>query len=185
MIILKTIIKSNRGSTTFNVLLFTMLLVFVVFPIFSVVFDKHVLLVKAQSIKDSIDITNISTYKVMKTTDKSKEIIVMDQVQLLEAYKMLLAKNMNLNPDMTPKEKSIAQGPVIIDSLIIYPKGILFPITCPMGKEIKRPTVHAVVKVPVKPSLYRQILLTALSKDYVELIIHVDSDIPVNNPGNN
>ena len=172
------IFKSNKGSAAGTVVLFAAVLVFVIFPIVSVVIEKNIMLAKGQIIKDAIDITNIASYTGLSSSI-SEGTIGVDNAKLYSVYTSMLAKNLNLNDDLTPKQNSVAEGPVTIDSLIVYLSG--FPLVCPDGNTLVRPSVHAVITVPVKPSLYRQVILSLLGKQYIYLKIHVDSDLPLNN----
>lgn len=172
-------IRCKRGSGVTDVIIIAGLIVFVILPILSVVLEKFTILPKGQLIKDSIDIANISIYNALSVPETSKAIVVPDNTEALNIYKRLLAENLNLNADLTPTSNSLAEGPVAIDSLIIYSGG--FPQVCPYGVILSRTTVHTVVTIPIKPSLYRAILLQLMGKEYVELKVHVDTEIPVNN----
>lgn len=172
-------IANKRGSGVVDVIIIAGLIVFLIMPVLSVVLEKFIILPRGQIMKDAIDISNIATYNALQVPQTSKVIVVPNNVQSLAIYRRLLAKNLNLNDDLTPKADSLADGPVTIDSLLIYSGS--FPVTCPNGNTLNRTTVHAEVTIPVKPSLYREILLQLMGKEYVELKVHVDSEIPVNN----
>lgn len=172
-------VKNNRGYGVAQVLIIAGVIVFLILPISSVILEKFIILPKAQIIRDVIDISNIATYNALQVPQTSKVIVVPDNAQTLAIYRRLLTKNLNLNDDLTPKTNSLAEGPVTIDSLLIYSGG--FPLMCPNGNTLQRNTVHAVITVPVKPSLFRSVLLQLMGKEYVELKVHVDSEIPVNN----
>lgn len=172
-------LKSNKGSAVADVLIGAMIIVLVIFPVFSAVIEKAIIYVKSQSIKDAIDITNIATYNSISINTASKNTVSFDTAELQTIYTGLLAKNLNLNSDLTPAPGSIVSGPVTIDSLVVYTSG--FPQNCPDGSLIDRPSIHSRLTIRVRPTLYREIILNALGKSYVELRVHVDSDIPVNN----
>ena len=172
-------LRNKKGDAVVDVLLMGTLIIFIILPIFAVVVEKQIINNKAQLIKDALDLTNISTYNAINTPSLGKGQVALDDDAVLELYQRLLAKNLNLNDDLSPKENSIAEDTVIIDSLVIYTSGFLR--ICPEGTTIKRPAVHSCVIVPVKPSLFRKIILDSLGKQLVELKVHVDSDIPVNN----
>jgi hypothetical protein len=147
-------------------------------PVFSLVIEKYIFMNIAQTLKDSVDITNIAVYNALSAESLSRGDVDFDTDRARMIYNRLLAENLSLEVNLMPQESSVAEGQVRIDSLILYSGG--FPHVCPDGTEIVRPTVHSVVAVPVKPMLYRQIILNALGKESVELIVHVDSEIPVN-----
>jgi len=156
-----------------------MAIVFVIMPVFSSVIEKYLILNKAQIIKDAVDITNIAAYNALSAESLSRNSVLLDNSKLESIYSQLLAENLKLDYDLYPDEDSIADARVNIDSIIIYTAG--FPLTCPKGIPITRPSVHSQITVPVKPMLYRSVILNILNKEYIELKIHVDSDIPVNN----
>ncbi len=173
------LVSNKKGSVVTDIVLFAAVVVFVLFPVFAAVVEKYVMLAKGQVLKDAIDMTNVSAYYAMKVTDTSKTVTIPEQAEAHVIYMELLAKNLRLNDDLTPKENSIAEGPVEIESLIIYAGG--FPVSCANGTIMERVSIHSIVTVPVRPTLYRGLILQAVGKDFVELKVHVDSDIPVNN----
>lgn len=170
---------NNRGSAGLDVLLYAFaFLVFVVFPVYAIVIEKAVINIKSAEIIDAIDLTNIAVYKNLSVTDTSVTIIDFDS-GIGNTYRQILAENLKLNPDMTPAENSIAEGTVAVNSVAVYSGG--FPVMCPNGKTLTRPTVHSTVTVPVKPSLYREIILNIAGIPQFELVIHRDTELPVNN----
>jgi len=169
--------KHCKGSSVIDIVIWTAIIIFVIIPAFAVVIEKFIILNKIQVIKDAVDITNISTYNSIVAEYLGKTIVEFDRDKVYAIYEELLSENLNLNRDLSPKEGSIPEGKVRIDSLAIYTGQ--FPVACPEGLEIKRPAVHSVVTVPVKPTLFRGIVLNMSGKQYMELKIHVDSDIPL------
>lgn len=181
----RKILNNQKGSIVSGLLIFTLAVVFVIIPIFSAVFEQHILLLKAQAIKDAVDITNLAAYNAMKVPEKSETKITATISDIRNNYIPMLALNMRLNNDLTPKEDSIAQGKVEIVNITVYPKGMSFPTTCPEGGTIRRPSVHSVIKVPIKPTLYWNIyrFLTGATGDGIkDYIVHIDTELPHNNP---
>lgn len=173
------IFSGIEGSAVADVVLGAAIIVFVVLPVFSAVIERYIVINKAQVIKDAVDMTNISAYNALDADALSRTAITLDNGEIMDIYKSLLAENLRLKADMTPDTGSVADDKVAIDSIIVYLDD--FPQACPGGISIKRPSIHSHVTVPVKPSLYRQVILQILGKEYVELEVHVDSDIPLNN----
>jgi len=172
-------LQYRKGSAVTDLVISAAIIAFIILPVFSAVMEKYIIQNKAQIIKDAVDMTNVSTYNAIKADSLGRNKIELDAAETEEIYSSLLAANLRLDNDLKPLKDSIAEGKVTIDSLVIYTDG--FPLYCPDGCRIERPSVHSCVTVPVKPSLYRQVLLDLLGKDLVELKVHVDSDIPVNN----
>lgn len=169
----------NRGSAGLDVLIFAVaFLIFVVFPVYSIVMEKAIINIKSVDIIDAIDMSNTAIYKDLNVPYTSVMIVDFNS-DIDNTYNQVLAENLKLNPDMTPKVGSLAEGTVVVNSLEIYSGG--FPATCPNGRVINRPTVHSVVSIPVKPSLYREIILNLAGRDQFDLVIHRDTELPVNN----
>lgn len=182
---IKKVLGNNKGSIVSGLLIFTLIAVFVILPLFSAVFEQYILLIKGQAIKDAIDVTNLAAYNAMKIPEKSETKITATANDIRSNYMPMLALNMNLNSNLTPKENSIANGAVEIVNITVYPKGIAFPVTCPKGGTIRRPSVHSVIKVPMKPALYWNIykFITGATGDGMrDYNIHVDTELPYNNP---
>jgi hypothetical protein len=101
------------------------------------------------------------------------------QDEALELYTGLLARNLRLTPDHMPLEGSIAEGQVEIISLVLYTSGL--PVTCPNGVTITRPAIHSCISVPVWPVMYRAFLLSLMGREFIDMVVHVDSELPVDN----
>ncbi|NJD02981.1 MAG: hypothetical protein FIA99_10405 [Ruminiclostridium sp.] len=169
----------RKGSAVVDVVIFAAIVVFVILPVFSIIMEKYVLLNKAQIIKDAIDMTGISVYNAINTAELAKAGVDVDETTAEEIYRNLLALNLKLDDDLKPLPGSLAEDTVSVRSLIIFSD--MFPAVCPLGASITRPSVHSVVVVPVRPSLYRRLVLGMIGRQFVELEVHVDSEIPVNN----
>jgi len=176
---LEYLIRNQKGDTITDILLFAFILVFVIFPVISVVLEKYIAMLKGQQIQDAVDITNTAVYNSLNPHAVSMVAIDFNNEEALRIYKELLADNLRLNYDLTPMPDSIAEDTVTIEELNLYTSG--FPVCCSGGKSITRPTIHAVVNVPVRPSLYRATLLQLMGKEFVELRVHVDTELPLNN----
>ncbi len=162
-----------------DILLWAFFIVFVVLPVGSAVMEKYFVMIKGQDIKDALDISNIAVYNSLDVPQSSSSTLDFKSSEALEIFRDLLKDNLKLKDDLVPKADSIADGPVTIDELILYSDG--FPLTCPGGKTITRTTIHAQVTVPIKPMLYRAVILGLMGREYVELKVHVDTVLPVNN----
>lgn len=169
----------SKGSAIVDVVIGAAVIVLVILPVFSLIMEKYIIIIKSQAIKDTIDMANVSTYMALDIQSLGKNDIDFDSVEAERIFRELLAANLMLHENLTPREGSIAESKVIVDSLEIYSNTSL--TECPNGTPIKRPTIHSMITVPVRPSLYRGIILKHLGKEYIELKVHVDSDIPVDN----
>lgn len=175
---MRKLIGNETGSTT-SFILYIMLIIFVLLPLSAVLMEKYIINNKAESIKDSIDITNLAVYTAIVADQAGEANIVIDEDRLASVFRNLLSKNLRLNSDLTPKENSIADGIVVIKTLNVHTSG--FPVTCPNGTTITKPTVCTEVAVPIKPSVYSKTVLDMLGVPYLNLNLHVDSEIPINN----
>lgn len=168
-----------RGSAAVDVVIGTAIIIFILLPVFSVVAEKYIIMLKAQVIKDAVDLTNISAYNAIDAGILGKCTAVPDKKEVLSIYRSILSKNLNLDENLSGKKGSVAEGTVVIESVDLHIGG--FPLTCQNGTELKRPSIHSMVIVPVKPSLYRKVIMDKLQEESIFLRVHVDSDIPVDN----
>ena len=168
----------RKGSAVVDVVIFAAIIIFVILPVFSIIMEKYLLLNKAQIIKDAVDMTNISAYNAINAAELGKADVDVDEAGAMDIFRNLLALNLKLDEDLKPLPDSLAEDTVSIRSLIVFSD--TFPSECPLGVNITRPSVHSVIVVPVRPSLYRQLILSMLGRQFVELEVHVDSDIPIN-----
>lgn len=172
-------VNCRRGSAAGDVVVGAAIIVFIILPVFSVILEKYLILNKAQIIKDAMDMTNISVYNAMNAKNLGKVDVDIDYDRAEKIYKELLVENLGLDENLVPLKDSLAEDKLQIKSIIFY-TGDATEV-CPESVVIKRPSVHSTVIVPVRPSLYRSLILSLLGRRFVELEIHVDSEIPVNN----
>jgi hypothetical protein len=169
----------QHGSSVVDVVIAAAMVLLVLVPLFSYVMEKYITLEKARIIRDAVDVTNLAAYNALNTKSLGSVSIDLDRDDIMKIYKELLCTNLNLDDAMNPGAGSVAEAAVSINSLEIYEAG--FPVVCSNGTKIIRPTVHSCIEVPVRPSLYRKLILDMLGKNYVEIEVHVDSELIVNN----
>ncbi|NSW90492.1 MAG: hypothetical protein HPY74_07415 [Firmicutes bacterium] len=162
-----------------DVMVIGAIIVFVLLPIFSSIMERYILFTKSQIIKDAMDVTNLSVYYALETETLGKGYVGFNEDDVLGIYVKMLAKNLQLDADLNPTENSVVDYKVRIESVIIYTEDL--PTTCPDGVNITRPAVHSCIVVPVKPVFFSNIITRITGKEYIELKVHVDSDIPINN----
>lgn len=171
--------RHEKGSSVVDVVIAAAMLIFIILPVFSVVIEKYVLMEKARIIRDAVDMTNISVYNAINAGNLGRLLVNADREEALEIFEELLCVNLRLDEGLNPKAGSVAEGRVEISSLEMYTSG--FPVTCPKGTKIVKPSVHSCINVPIEPSLYRRVVLSLLGRNYIDVEVHVDSEIPVNN----
>ncbi len=171
--------KIDGGFGIAGMLTGIFLLIFVIFPVSFFIIEKGIFNTKACFIRDAVDMANLSLYNAMNAESLSACAIEFDQTRMIDIYKKILARNLKLDDGLMPLEGSIAANGVTIKSLEAYISGL--PLTCPLGTGLKRPSIHSVVTVPLRPSFYRGILSAITGVEYYDYTIHADTDLPVNN----
>jgi len=171
--------RNEKGSAVVDVVIGAAMIIFVILPVFSAVIEKYILMEKARIIRDAVDMTNISAYNAMKTGSLGQVNVKFERSEASEIFGKLLCVNLGLDEGLYPKDGSIAEGRVVVSSLEIYTNA--FPVVCPSGTTIVKPSVHSCINVPIMPTLYRGLILRLYGKDHIDVEVHVDSEIPVNN----
>lgn len=169
--------NARRGSAMVDVIIGAAMIVFVILPLFSAVVERFILFNKAQIARDALDMTNISTYNSLNSAELGKTSVIFVSGETQQIYRDILSENLRLDNGMNPLPQSIAEGTVRIESIIIYTEGL--PAVCPNGTHLTRPSIHSCVSIPVRPSLYRQLLLDLIGKDYLDMRVHMDTEIPI------
>lgn len=178
----KNITKSNKGSAATNVIALLGLIIFIILPLFAVIMERYILYNKVNIIKDAVDVANLALYNAISTEDAAKNDTAIRLNSETTLYKNILARNLKLKTDMTPEGSSVAEGEVVIDELKVYLHiNTTFPVACPQGNNITRPAIHSVIKVPIKPTLLSRVVLSVMSKDAIDIKVHVDTELPINN----
>ena len=171
-------VRSKKGSAVVDVVIAAAVVIFVILPVFSAVIEKYIFAEKVRMIRDAVDMTNISAYNALNTESLGKVQVNADRSEVLKIFEELLCVNLNLDEGLMPKADSIAEGRVEVTSLEMYMSGL--PAKCPMGTSIVKPSFHSCINVPIKPTLYTRVILEMLGRDYIEVVAHVDSEIPLN-----
>lgn len=175
---LNRVFANNRGSALADVLIFSFIIVFIVLPLFAAVSEGYILLNKTQIIRDAIDIASISSYSVINGKELGKKNIQITGGMLTETWRHFLALNLKLGADLEPLEGSVVDGKVEILELAAYIDGL--PSVCSKETRLTRPSVHSVVSFPVAPMLFGKMILRLCGHEYLHIVVHVDSEIPVN-----
>ena len=176
---LLTRFKNEKGEAITAVILFALFIVYIFIPIFAAVIEKQLFYLRAVEMRESMEIACLATYDSMRASDATKAVIDYDATKVNSTFKYYLSKNLNINSDLTPKSSGcIPQGIVTVNSINIYING--FPVAFPEGKYLTRPTVHAVITVPIKPTLYQYTVLSLLGVSTINCKLHTDVEIPVN-----
>ncbi len=169
---------NEKGSTLVDMLIFLFIIVFIVLPLFAAVVEGYLLLNKTQILRDAVDMASISSYIAINGSVLGRKEIKVDADMLSEIWSSFLATNLKLAPDLTPEKGSIVDGRVEILELEAYTSGL--PLVCSNGDRLLRPSIHSVVSFPVMPSLFGKMILKLSGCEYFKIIIHIDSEIPMN-----
>lgn len=169
----------SRGSAVLDVVIGAAVIVFIILPVFSVILEKYIVLNKVQMIRDAVDMTNLSVYNALDAGSLGRNSVDFHDPKVQSIFSEMLCANLKLNADLTPQPASLAEDRVAVESISIFLSG--FPQECPDHVQLARPTVHSCILVPIRPGLYRQLILGLMGRNYLELRVHMDSEIPVNN----
>jgi len=172
-------LNSLKGSSVADILIIASIILFVFLPIFCALMERYMVFSKSQIIRDAIDVANLSLYYAIETETLGKGFVSFNEDDLMQIYKKMLSKNLLLDAEMNPTDNSIIGSEVRIESIMIYTDG--FPSVCPFGTVITNPAVHSYIIVPIKPVFFKDIISALSGKEYTELKLHIDSDIPINN----
>lgn len=160
-----------------HIIFVTFFIVLILFPIFSFVMDKKIAMVIATDIKESLDMSIIGAYNGVNNNNLGKKTVDINNKNLEEEFLKLFCENMKLNIDLTPKEGSSLEYPIIINELIYYGKDKIGSL-CPCGSEIRRPMVHVNITFSINPTLYRRMINRISGEDKFSITIGYDIELP-------
>lgn len=169
----------KRGMSVTEVLIGLAGFIFIFLPLFTFVSEKYILFTKIQIIKDSVDLSNISLYNAISTSQLSEGTIFIEDEKMIEIFSRILKNNLKLDENMNPYSDGIISDKVKVESLKFFFGNNTF--TCPQGNVIRGPFIHSTVIIPVKPVFFQKTILDFLNRENIELKIHVDSKIPIDN----
>lgn len=160
-----------------QVLFITFFLVFVVFPVFSFLIDKNIARLIASEIKESLDMSVVGAYNAVNENDYGKKTVDISQKSLEKEFLKLFCKNMKLEKDLTPKEESVLEYPILINELEYFGSDRIGAL-CNCGNEIIRPTVHLNFTFSINPTLYRRVINRLSGKDKFSISVGYDIELP-------
>ena len=103
-------------------------------------------------------------------------LLVVLVIIILMAAEIFIIKSAS---DFEPKVEAVyAKTPISAGAAITAEMVQVKSVAVSAAHRNARPAVHTVVTVPVRPSLYRGVVLGLMGQDYVELKVHVDTDLP-------
>lgn len=179
---IKKMMVEERGDIGVGtILMVTTLIVFIIFPLSAFVFDHLRVQVVAGEVAKSIDAAVVDGYHSLDLAFLSKEEFIADN-GLFEYYVTEeLKRSLRLNDDLTPKENSMLDGPLSINTVKFYDSTQLPYTDIDNGKVYNRPFVEINFTIRLKPLLYQQIILDALGQSYKEFSETRKASLPINN----
>lgn len=143
-------LKNNSGGIAIALLWSAVFFIVILISVFMI--DVYYANVKAEIAKDAVTMSTLSVYKgIDKGQIESRNITSNDQ--MLNVFKVYLAKNMKLNDDLTAKAGSIAVGQVYIDEFRVYNQSNTEK-TYPDGTDIHyKPSLYVKIKFDIEPIL--------------------------------
>lgn len=179
---IKKMMADERGDIGVGtILMVTTLIVLVIFPLSAFIFDFLRIQVVAGEVAKSIDAAVIDGYHSLDLEFLSKEEFIADN-GLFEYYVTEEVKrSLKLNDDLSPKENSVLDGPLSINSVKFYDSTLLPYTDTDSGKVYNRPFVEINFTIRLKPLLYQQIILDVLGQPYKEFTASRKSSLPINN----
>ncbi|MBI9013851.1 MAG: hypothetical protein JEZ08_16575 [Clostridiales bacterium] len=179
---MKDILKDRTGSVGVGtIIIFTGILIFIVLPLTSFVFDQLKIQVVAGEVRQAINTAVEESYHSLQVPFLSKDEFRADNGLFQYYVEERLEKSLKLNSDKTPKAGSMLDGPFDIDSLLFIDSSMLPYTDSDTGKVYNRAFVEVEFTIRVKPLLYQQIVLEALGQPYKELSSKKKVTLPINN----
>ena len=143
-------IRNNSGGIAIVLLWSAVFFIVILVSVFML--DVYYANVKAEIAKDSVTMSALSVYKGLDR-EQIKSGNITSNEQMLNVFKVYLAKNMKLNDDLTSKPGSIAVGQVVVDEFRVYNQSSTEK-AFPDGMYISyKPSIYVKIKFDVDPIL--------------------------------
>jgi len=165
----------DKGSIYTEVLITLCFLLILILPVFAYTVEKYLTLNSLQLVGDAIDASCMNAYEALDIAAASRDQLSIDINSMYPFIKAGICENLKLDSEMRPYSGSIAAGEVTIESIELYMNG--FPRTCPDGRNVRMPSIHIRLKIPLKPGLFRTYIINEHGPVYFR--VHKDYEIPV------
>lgn len=175
-------LKREKGSASVGlILIVAFMIVFVVIPLSAYIFDNLKVNLISRDVAGAIDVAIEDGYHSLQKPILSKEDFIVDGPILQYYVTERLKKSLYLNDDLAPKANSKLEGPFSIELLNFVGTANLPYTELSTGKVYTRPFVEVQFTIRLKPTLYRDLILNALGKSYIEFSAKRKTIIYVNN----
>ncbi|GKX32298.1 hypothetical protein SH1V18_47780 [Vallitalea longa] len=157
--------RNEKGEIgVFELILFTGIVLFILMPIFTAAYEKQIMYKIGRDSNDIIKDSLEATYVTLNIKRGSTKKIEFDD-KFKRTFESYIRENMKLNVDFTPKDESMADAKIKVLEL----KRINYP----------RKSVKVKLLLPIKPHLYRQIILDLMGKEWIGYEIVQEVSLPV------
>ena len=142
--------KNNQGGLPIVIL--WSVVFFIVIILCTFVIEWYYMTVKAEVVKDALTFSTLSVYKDINQSQlQSGDLTLTNEMKT--TFNKYLARNLNLNEDLSSKESSIIMSKVEIDYMKIYRKDDIEK-TYPNGDVIEyKPSLFVRIKYDIEPIL--------------------------------
>lgn len=149
-------------------LIFSCIIIFILLPVFAYCYEKYIIYLKMNVIKDAVDMSVLSSYNAINSEVLSGSSVDLCIEKANQNLKTLLALNLNLDSSLNPFQNSVVDGQIQI-------KEIAF------ASSASKPSVRCKLIIPVQPCFFRNIISIISGKEYFDIIFEETVEIPVNN----
>ena len=142
--------KNNQGGLP--IVLLWSVVFFIVIILCTFVIEWYYMNVKSEVVKDALTFSALSVYKNIEQSQLQNGNLTLTN-EMKVTFNKYLAKNLNLNENLSSKENSIIIGKVEIDYMKIYEKDDIEK-TYPDGNIIEyKPSLFVRIKYDIEPIL--------------------------------
>lgn len=163
----KRIKNSIRGSAIFEMLIFACIIIFILLPLFAYCYERYVVYLKLNVIKDAVDMSILSSYNAINSEILSGSSVDICIQKAQHNFRELMSSNLNLDSELKPESKSVIDGQVKIKDIIFYPHSSKAYVQCELF-------------FPIKPCFFGNIIRLITGKELFNITFKETVEIPVN-----
>lgn len=176
---MKKVLKDNAGNVSLWVIGGIVVFFLIILPVVSQIIERHRVNIIRNDTVTAVDLALRSAIVSLEEYQAESQDLAFDSVEFRAFFESYLAKNMNLNADLTPTDNALVDGAVIINELDFHGSAEL-PFTSPVtGKTYNRPYFSVKLRLIIAPSLYREAIQKLVGISEFHYTFYYDVSLPI------
>lgn len=176
---LKNLLQDESGGAATWVIGGIILFILVILPVLSQTIERNRVNIIRNDTVTAVDLSIRSAIVSLEENQATSRDYAFNSAEFRALFEGFLAKNMNLNSDLSATDNALVDDTVVVKQLAYHGSADL-PFTSPVtGKTYNRPYFSVELQLIIAPSLYRQVIHDLFGISGFHYTFYYDASVPV------